>query len=50
MRVKILLRFVDFTRLYLYHCHNLEHEDMGMIRNYLVQTYIAMVLLFGENS
>ncbi|WP_372683500.1 multicopper oxidase domain-containing protein, partial [Desulfosarcina sp.] len=20
-----------------YHCHNLEHEDMGMMRNYFVR-------------
>ncbi|MCO6473210.1 MAG: multicopper oxidase domain-containing protein [Melioribacteraceae bacterium] len=36
-RVKVLLRFEDFTGMYLYHCHNLEHEDMGMMRNYLVE-------------
>ncbi len=35
-RVKILLKFEDFTGLYLYHCHNLEHEDTGMMRNYRV--------------
>ena len=35
-RVKILLKFEDFEGLYLYHCHNLEHEDMGMMRNYEV--------------
>ena len=35
-RVKVLLKFEDFTGLYLYHCHNLEHEDMGMMRNYRV--------------
>ncbi|MBW2512993.1 MAG: multicopper oxidase domain-containing protein [Deltaproteobacteria bacterium] len=23
--------------LFLYHCHNLEHEDMGMMRNYFVR-------------
>ncbi len=37
MRAKILLRFEDYTGLFLYHCHNLEHEDMGMMRNYLVE-------------
>lgn len=37
MRVKILLRFQDYTGLFLYHCHNLEHEDLGMMRNYLVK-------------
>lgn len=36
-RVKILLEFEDFEGLYLYHCHNLEHEDMGMMRNYRVE-------------
>ncbi len=36
-RVDILLRFADYEGLYLYHCHNLEHEDMGMMRNYRVQ-------------
>ena len=35
-RVKILLKFEDFVGIYLYHCHNLEHEDMGMMRNYRV--------------
>jgi FtsP/CotA-like multicopper oxidase with cupredoxin domain len=36
-KVKILLKFEDFEGLYLYHCHNLEHEDMGMMRNFLIQ-------------
>jgi FtsP/CotA-like multicopper oxidase with cupredoxin domain len=36
-KVKILVKFEDFPGLYLYHCHNLEHEDMGMMRNYLVK-------------
>lgn len=35
-RVKVLVRFEDFAGLYLYHCHNLEHEDAGMMRNYRV--------------
>jgi FtsP/CotA-like multicopper oxidase with cupredoxin domain len=35
-RVRVLLKFEDFEGLYLYHCHNLEHEDMGMMRNYRV--------------
>jgi FtsP/CotA-like multicopper oxidase with cupredoxin domain len=35
-RVKILLRFADYEGLYLYHCHMLEHEDSGMMRNYRV--------------
>lgn len=35
-RVKLLLKFEDFTGLYVYHCHNLEHGDLGMMRNYRV--------------
>jgi blue copper oxidase len=37
-RVRILMQFKDFSGLYLYHCHILEHEDMGMMRNYQVNT------------
>jgi FtsP/CotA-like multicopper oxidase with cupredoxin domain len=36
-QVKVLIKFEDFPGLYLYHCHNLEHEDMGMMRNYRVE-------------
>jgi FtsP/CotA-like multicopper oxidase with cupredoxin domain len=36
--VKLLLRFEDYTGLYVYHCHILEHEDQGMMRNYLVRS------------
>ena len=34
--VQVLVRFEDYAGLYLYHCHNLEHEDGGMMRNYKV--------------
>ena len=36
-RVKVLVRFEHYPGLYLYHCHNLEHEDMGMMRNYRIE-------------
>ena len=36
MKIKILMAFKDFKGLFLYHCHNLEHEDMGMMRNYKI--------------
>ena len=36
-RVRVLLRFSDYTGLFLYHCHMLEHEDTGLMRNYLVK-------------
>lgn len=35
-KVTLLKRFDDFTGLFLYHCHNLEHEEMGMMRNFKV--------------
>jgi FtsP/CotA-like multicopper oxidase with cupredoxin domain len=31
-----LMRAPDYTGTYLYHCHNLEHEDAGMMRNFRV--------------
>jgi FtsP/CotA-like multicopper oxidase with cupredoxin domain len=34
--VRILVTFTRYTGLYLYHCHILEHEDMGMMRNFRV--------------
>jgi len=37
MKIKIIMRFEDFKGLFLYHCHNLEHEDMGMMRNYKIE-------------
>lgn len=36
-RVKILLRFTEYAGRYLMHCHNLEHETSGMMRNYLIE-------------
>lgn len=33
-RVRILLRFDGYRGVYLFHCHNLEHEDNGMMRNF----------------
>ncbi|TAN47743.1 MAG: multicopper oxidase family protein [Methylococcaceae bacterium] len=35
-KVTLLKRFDDFPGLFLYHCHNLEHEELGMMRNFLV--------------
>jgi blue copper oxidase len=31
--VRVQIRFSDHRGLFLYHCHILEHEDMGMMRN-----------------
>jgi FtsP/CotA-like multicopper oxidase with cupredoxin domain len=34
--VRIRVPFTTHPGLYLYHCHILEHEDMGMMRNYRI--------------
>lgn len=36
-RVRLIKPFEDFTGLFMYHCHNLEHEDMGMMRQFSVE-------------
>jgi FtsP/CotA-like multicopper oxidase with cupredoxin domain len=36
-RVKIAKPFGDFKGRFMYHCHNLEHEDMGMMREFSVE-------------
>ncbi|MBS1984601.1 MAG: multicopper oxidase family protein [Bdellovibrionales bacterium] len=34
--VRVQVTFTSYPGLYLYHCHILEHEDMGMMRNFRV--------------
>jgi blue copper oxidase len=36
-RVRVRVRFSHHEGLFMYHCHNLEHEDMGMMRNFRVE-------------
>lgn len=36
-RVRLLIRFGDFAGTYVYHCHNLEHSDSGMMRNLRIE-------------
>jgi FtsP/CotA-like multicopper oxidase with cupredoxin domain len=35
--VRVQITFSKNTGLYLYHCHILEHEDMGMMRNFRIR-------------
>jgi len=35
-RVKIAMTFGPHVGMYMYHCHILEHEDMTMMRNYMI--------------
>jgi FtsP/CotA-like multicopper oxidase with cupredoxin domain len=34
--VRVQVTFSTYPGLYLYHCHTLEHEDMGMMRNFRI--------------
>jgi len=36
-RVRLIKPFKDYKGLFMVHCHNLEHEDMGMMREFLVE-------------
>ncbi|MCA9910675.1 MAG: multicopper oxidase domain-containing protein, partial [Anaerolineae bacterium] len=36
-RVRLLMRFSGDAGLYVFHCHNLEHEDLGLMRNYRIE-------------
>ena len=35
-RVKVAMKFDSYAGMYMYHCHILEHEDMTMMRNYMI--------------
>ena len=35
-RVKVAMTFLPYAGMYMYHCHILEHEDMTMMRNYMI--------------
>ncbi|MBE3558451.1 MAG: multicopper oxidase domain-containing protein [Ktedonobacteraceae bacterium] len=36
-RVRIIATFTDYRGPYVFHCHNLEHEDMGMMGRFVVE-------------
>ncbi len=37
--VRVLIRFDDYWGDYVHHCHNLEHEDNGMMQNLQVRAH-----------
>ena len=39
-RVKIAMNFGHYEGMYMYHCHILEHEDMTMMRNYMIMEHM----------
>ncbi len=34
--IEVIKPFQDYKGLFLYHCHNLEHEDLGMMRQFKI--------------
>jgi FtsP/CotA-like multicopper oxidase with cupredoxin domain len=36
-RIVIAKPFGDYRGRFMYHCHNLEHEDMGMMREFSIE-------------
>jgi suppressor of ftsI len=36
-KVTFLKPFNDYKGMFMYHCHNLEHEDLGMMRDFLIK-------------
>ena len=35
-KVRIIMTFPEYTGVFVFHCHNLEHEDDGMMLNYRI--------------
>ncbi|MBL0106003.1 MAG: multicopper oxidase domain-containing protein [Ignavibacteria bacterium] len=40
--VRLLVRFTGYKGIFLFHCHNLEHEDDGMMLNYKITDPIGI--------
>jgi blue copper oxidase len=36
-KVSVIMKFPDYTGVFVFHCHNLEHEDDGMMLNYKIE-------------
>ncbi len=41
-RVRLLVKFNTYQGMFMYHCHILDHEDMGMMRNLMVGDSMGM--------
>ena len=36
-KVRVIMTFPEYTGVFVFHCHNLEHEDDGMMLNYRIE-------------
>ena len=43
--VRVLVKFETYKGIFLFHCHNLEHEDDGMMLNYKIQHHPVIFVL-----
>ena len=41
-KVRVAMMFSPYIGMYMYHCHILEHEDMTMMRNYMIMDQMMM--------
>ena len=48
--VRVLVRFDDYRGDYVHHCHNLEHEDNGMMQNLRVLHHHVLRKLDGGDG
>jgi spore coat protein A len=48
--VRVIARFEDYTGLFPYHCHILEHEDHEMMREFMVVPEPAELLMLGAGG
>lgn len=48
--VRVIVRFAPYKGLYLIHCHNLEHEDEGMMLNYEIGDEVSSVSEGVDNT
>lgn len=39
--VRVLIKFDSVAGLFVQHCHNLEHEDDGMVQEYVLKAYFC---------
>jgi uncharacterized cupredoxin-like copper-binding protein len=46
--VRVLVRFTDYAGIYLLHCHNLEHEDDGMMMNFRINDTTGVMQSQGD--
>lgn len=46
--VRLLVKFTEYRGIFLFHCHNLEHEDDGMMLNFRITDPIGINELSSE--